>query len=217
MFSGERELQIRRKTLAVLQDEVRRVLDSARELSVCFKALLDGDAVALKEANARIRKAEDDIEDLRRILTRDVVNIGSMMMNKEDLLRAAFDVEEIAGYISGIAFRLSQIKIRVLKKGELEGLLGKLIDLALEAVQRLSEVVAAVAINPNTALDLASGVQKVEKQMDDLYRMVDLRIMEEVESVKDLILLKDIVGSLEDMTDRCMAASDSVTILGMSL
>ena len=217
MFSGERELQIRRKTLAVLQDEVRRVLDSARELSVCFKALLDGDTVALKEASARIRKAEDDVEDLRRILTRDVVNIGSMMMNKEDLLRAAFDVEEIAGYISGIAFRLSQIKIRVLKKGELEGFLGKLIDLALEAVQRLSEVVAAVAINPNTALDLASGVQKVEKQMDDLYRMVDLRIMEEVESVKDLILLKDIVGSLEDMTDRCMAASDSVTILGMSL
>src|SRR3990172_2232100 len=213
MFSGERELQIRRKTLAVLQDEVRRVLDSARELSVCFKALLDGDTVALKEASARIRKAEDDVEDLRRILTRDVVNIGSMMMNKEDLLRASFDVEEIAGYISGIAFRLSQIKIRVLKKGELEGFLGKLIDLALEAVQRLSEVVAAVAINPNTALDLASGVQKVEKQMDDLYRMVDLRIMEEVESVKDLILLKDIVGSLEDMTDRCMAASDSVTIL----
>ncbi|MBI4258271.1 MAG: DUF47 family protein [Thaumarchaeota archaeon] len=217
MFSGEPEILARRRTLAVLQDEVRRVLDAARELPTCYSAMTKGDVAKTKEALNRIMKAEDDVENHRRMLTREVTNIGTMMMNREDLLRAAFDVEEISGFITGIAFRLSQVKNKVLKKGELEDLVSKLIDTAVEAVQRLNEVARAVAISPSNALDLAASVQKVERQMDELYRRTESRIMNEVDSIKDLILLKDIVTALEDMTDRCMAASDSMTILGISL
>ncbi|MBI2183840.1 MAG: DUF47 family protein [Thaumarchaeota archaeon] len=217
MFSGEPEILARRRTLSVLQDEVRRVLDAARELPNCYAAMVKGDAAKTKEALNKIMKAEDDVENHRRMLTKEVTNIGTMMMNREDLLRAAFDVEEVSGYITGIAFRISQLKNKVLKKGELQDLVAKLIDVAVEAVQRLNEVARAVAINPTTAVELAVSVQKVERQMDELYRGTELRIMEEVDSVKDLILLKDIAGALEDMTDRCMAASDSMTILGISL
>ncbi len=217
MFSGEPEIQARRKTLAILQDEVRRVLDSARDLSICYDALVDGDSAKLKDASTRIMKAEDDIENLRRTLTREVADIGAMMMNREDLLRSAFEVEAIAGCITGIAFRLSQIKNKVLKKSDLQENMEKLISMSVESVQRVNDVVRAVAINPSNALDLAASVQKLERQMDELYRITDLKIMDKVESVKDLILLKDIVDALEDMTDRCMSASDSMTILGMSL
>ena len=41
MFSGEAEIQARRKTLAVLQDEVRRVLDASRELSSTLYCLVE--------------------------------------------------------------------------------------------------------------------------------------------------------------------------------
>ena len=37
-------------------------------------------------------------------------------MNRENLLNTAYTMDEIAGYITGIAFKLSNVKITTLKK-----------------------------------------------------------------------------------------------------
>ena len=47
MFSGEAEIQARRKTLAVLQDEVRRVLDASRELVQLYVAMSKNDSAGI--------------------------------------------------------------------------------------------------------------------------------------------------------------------------
>ena len=94
MFSGEAEIQARRKTLAVLQDEVRRVLDTSRELVQLFVALSKNDNPAVQASLEKIRKAEEDTEQLRRMLTRELAEIGTMMINREDFLRTAYNIEE---------------------------------------------------------------------------------------------------------------------------
>jgi hypothetical protein len=62
MYSGEAEIQARRRTLAVLQDEVRRVLDATRDLAQAYNSLVTNDQEGLKSAIERVRKAEDDTE-----------------------------------------------------------------------------------------------------------------------------------------------------------
>ena len=105
MFSGEAEIQARRRTLAVLQDEIRTVLDAARDLSQAYDFLLQNDQEGLQGSIEKIRKSEDDAESLRRTLTRELGEIGNMLMNRDDLLRTSYDIEEIGGFISGTAFR----------------------------------------------------------------------------------------------------------------
>ena len=105
MFSGEAEIQARRKTLAVLQDEVRRVLDASRELVQLYTALSKNDAAGVQASLERIRKAEEDTEQLRRMLTRELAEIGTMIINREDFLGTAYNVEEMAGYTAGVAFK----------------------------------------------------------------------------------------------------------------
>lgn len=217
MFSGEAEIHARRRTLMVLQDEARRVLDSARDLSAACNALTAGNLKELQAAIERIRRAEDDVEGLRRSLTRELAEIGAMMINREDFLRTAYDIEQIASYIDGIAFRFSQIKPHVLKKADMGKDIRDLVDIAVEAVHRLNEIVRALSVNPITAIDLASSVQKVERQVDGRYRDLTVKILNEVESFKDLIILKDVVQAVEDLADRCLSASDSITIVALGL
>lgn len=217
MFSGEAEIQARRKTLAVLQDEVRRVLDTSRELVQLYVASSKNDSAAVQGSLEKIRKAEEDTEQLRRMLTRELAEIGTMMINREDFLRTAYDVEEISGYIAGIAFKLSQMKFSIVKKAGLIDEVRDLIDMSVESIQRLNEVVRALAINPIHAIDLSNSVQKLEKQVDEKYRTLTSKVMSVVESVKELILLKDVIQGIEDMVDNCLRASDSITILALGL
>ncbi len=217
MFSGEAEIQAKRRTLAVLQDESRKVLDAARDLSLAFTALLKNDQKGLQAAQLRIGKAEDDIESLRRTLTRELAEIGTMMMNREDVLRTAYNIEDIAGYLSGIAFKFSQVKRSALRRGKFRDEVKGLVDMSVEALQRMNDLVRALAMNPSDAIRLANDVQKIEKEIDDKYRMLSARLLKEVRAVKDLIILRDILESIEDMTDRCLTASDSLTILSLGL
>ncbi len=215
MFSGEAEIQARRKTLSVLQDEAKRVLDAARDLSALFASVLNDDFKNVQESVERITKIEEDVENLWRMLTRELAEIGTMILNREDVLRAAYEVEEIAGYITSVAFRLANIKIQSLRNSNLRSEVIAVIDIAVEMVQRLNEVVRALTINPTVAIDLAQSVQKLERQMDTRFRALIIRVMNEIDSVKDAIMLKDILERVETMADRCMTASDSITIIAL--
>src|SRR5919112_3242340 len=117
LYRGELEVQAKRKALAVLQDEITKILNSSRDLSTLTTSLIKGDETNIHQCLDRMKKTEEDVENLCRIITRDVAEIGSLMENREDILRTACIIDDIAGYISGVAFRLANIKPMSLKKG----------------------------------------------------------------------------------------------------
>ncbi|MGQ9469412.1 MAG: DUF47 domain-containing protein [Nitrososphaerales archaeon] len=215
MFRGEAEALVRRKTLAILQDEVKLVVEAARELYSVYSALLNRDPATLKIAVERIGNAEISVEALRRSLTRELAEIGAMIMSREDVLRTAYAIENVVHFTHGIAFRASQAS--VMQDSKLSNEIKELIDMAIEIVQRLSEVIRSLTINPSQSIELAGNVEKLERQIDDKYRAITIKILNEVNSIKDLIILMDIVERIEDMSDACLSASDSVTILALGL
>ena len=58
MYSGELEDKAKRKALAVLQDEINRILNSARELSALSTSLIKGDDKDMQASLERMRTAE---------------------------------------------------------------------------------------------------------------------------------------------------------------
>ena len=134
MYSGELELQAKRKALAVLHDEINKILNSARELSTLFSSIIKGEEKDVQVCLERMKTDEVDIENLRRKITREVAEIGSLMVSREDVLRTAYIVDDIAGFITGIAFLLSNIKIASIKKGKLDEDLGQLVEMVVDAI-----------------------------------------------------------------------------------
>jgi len=216
MYSGELEVQAKRKALAVLQDELTKLLNAGRDLSSVYALLIKGDSKALQVYLERMRNTEEDVENLRRKITRDVSEIGSLMMNREDILRTAYIIDEIAGYMSGVAFRLSTIKPTVLKK-EFDSEIQSLIDMVVEELLKLNEMARALSMTPLNAIEIALEVQKLERQVDDKYRTLVIKALNDVGNVKDLLLLKDVLEGIEGMADKCLEASDSFTILALSM
>ena len=215
MFSGQSEEQARRKILAVLLDETRKVLDSARELTNVYEYVCNGKKTKIEESIIEISKAEDEIESFRRALTRELAEVGSIIMNREDLLRTAYEIEEIAGYSSGIAFRLSIVDNKALKKGKIKEEFTDLIETTVALVQKLSEMIRALSVNPKTVMDIAVDLQKIERETDTKYRELVRRVMKEVPDPKNAMMLKDAAEHIEGMADRCLAASDSITVVAI--
>jgi len=217
MYSGELEVQAKRKALAVLQDEINRILNAVRDLSTLPGLIIKPDKAEIKQALERIKNTEDEVEALRRKKTREIADVGGLMMNRENLLNTAYTMDEIAGYITGIAFKLSNIKAVTLKKEKIEKDLSELIELAVDQIYKLNEIVRALGGNSTVAIDLAHEAQRIEKSVDEKYRELTIRVLEEVTTTKELMLLKDVVEGIEEMSDRCLEVSDSFILLALSL
>lgn len=217
MYNGELEVQAKRKTLAVLHDEITHILNAARDLSSLTDSIIKGTNKETELSLDRMKNAGEEVENLRRKMTREISDTGSLMVYREDVLRTAYIIDDIAGYITGIAFRLSNIKITALKKGKIDEDISELVNMVVEAIFKLNEMARALSINPSSTIELAQEVQNIERKVDNSYRKVVIKALNEIPNTKDLLLVKDAVEGIEGMADKCQAASDSLTILALSM
>ncbi len=217
MYSGEMEVQAKRKALAVLHEEITGILNAARDLSSLTESIISGGEKNLQSSLLGIRSTEEVVENRRRKMTRAVSEIGSLMVYREDVLRTAYIVDDIAGYINGIAFRLYNIKISSIKKGKFDHDLKELINMVVEAIFKINEMARALSMNPQSTIEIAQEVQVLERKVDEAYREIIIKALNEIPNVKDLLLFKDVVEGIEGMADKCQEASDSLTILALSM
>ena len=215
MFTGEAELKTRRRILTTLQDESRIVLEGARNLRKLYDLVLNKETKEIEKIMSEIRIAEEEVEDLRRGLARQLAEVGSLMDNREDVLRVAYSLESLTSYLVGMSFRISHLNRETVAEAKLEEPLRQLVEYVLEMVHRLNEVVRALAINPNSAWELAGSVQSVEREIDDLYRNLTIDVLKRVKDIPELLLIRDIIEKVENMADSCQNASDAITILAL--
>lgn len=217
MYSGELEVQAKRKAIAVLQDEINRILNAARELSTLPELMMKKDKAGIKNTLEQISTIEDEVENLRRKITREVADVGGLIMNRENLLNTAYTMDEIAGYITGIAFKLSSVKSATLKSSKIDKDLTKLIELAVDQIYKLNEIIRSLSSNSSKAIDIAQETQSIEREIDKKYRDATIKLLSEVTNIKDLLLLKDVIEGIEEMADKCQNVSDSFIMLALSL
>jgi predicted phosphate transport protein (TIGR00153 family) len=197
MYSGELEVQAKRKAIAVLQDEINRILNASRELATLI---------------------EEEVENLRRKITREVADVGGLIMNRENLLNTAYTMDEIAGYITGISFKLSNVKIATLKSAKLDTDITKLIELVVDEVYKLNEIIRSLNTNTANAIELAQETQTIEREIDIKYRQATMKLLTaSITDTKELLLIKDVIEGIEEMSDKCQRVSDSFILLALSL
>ncbi len=138
-------------------------------------------------------------------------------MNRENLLNTAYTMDEIAGYITGIAFKLSNVKITTLKSSKLDKDIGELISLVVDEVYKLNEIIRSLNTNTANAIELAQETQTIERQIDIKYRDATIKLLNEVKDPKELLLIKDVIEGIEEMSDKCQRVSDSFILLALSL
>jgi hypothetical protein len=217
MYSGELEVQAKRKALAVLQDEINRILNAGRVLSTLPKMLVIKDKAGIKTTLEQISSIEDEVENLRRKITRDVADVGGLILNRDNILNTAYTMDEISGYITGIAFKLSNIKVSTIKTSNLDKDLTELIELVVDEIYKLNEIIRSLNVDSSKAIELAQETQKIERDIDTKYRIMEIKALNEIHDTKELLLMKDVIELTEEMADKCQEVSDSFILLALSL
>jgi len=217
MYSGELEVQAKRKAIAVLQDEINRILNAGRVLSALPRMLVNKDTAGVKDALDQISSIEEEVENLRRKITRDVADVGGLIINRENLLNTSYTMDEIAGYITGISFKLSNLKIKTLKTKNLDKELTELIELVVDEIYKLNEIIRSLNTDSAKSIELAQETQKIERDIDIKYRKMTIIALDEITTTKELLLIKDVIEGIEEMADKCQEVSDSFILLALSL
>jgi uncharacterized protein Yka (UPF0111/DUF47 family) len=217
LSGGEGEIQARRRTVIVLQDEMRRVLDAARVLFEEYQAIVKGDKNQTGSAMQKVKKAEEDVVTLRTALIRELEQIGTLIVNREDILRAAFKVEGIFGHVNGISFKMSQLTKAMAKNRKYRESIEALLGLLVDGISKLNEGIRALSMNPQQSIDMTAQVGQIESSIDTASREGVVAVMKEATGYKELIIVKELLESIEDCADAMLDAADAATILALGL
>jgi predicted phosphate transport protein (TIGR00153 family) len=218
VFPVETEERVKRKALNVSSDHLREVVDISRKISQLVSVFVSGDKKMAQELFDEIKKAQNSVDSTRRIVSRELAEIGAILMSREDFLRFTNLTSEIADYCEGIAFRLLQIMERGWKvpKDIKENLI-KLSDAVFDTISKLRETVMTLNYGTNKALEKTREVDAAERVVDDIFRQLEVDIIASKMDLPPMLLLWTVVQHLEDAADKAKAASDAARILALTV
>jgi predicted phosphate transport protein (TIGR00153 family) len=218
VFPVETEERVKRKALNVSRDHLREVVDISRKISQLVAVFVNGDKNLAQELFADIKKAQNDVDAARRNVSRELAEIGAILMSREDFLRFTNLTSEIADYCEGIAFRLLQIMERGWKvPKEIKEDLIKLSDAVFDTISKLRETVMTLDYGTAKALEKTREVEAAERVVDDIYRQLEVNIIDSRMEFPPMFLLWTVVQHLEDAADKAKDASDAARILALTI
>jgi len=218
VFPVETEERVKRKALDVSRDHLREVVDISRKISQLVTVFVNGDKNLAQELFADIKKAQNDVDAARRNVSRELAEIGAILMSREDFLRFTNLTSEIADYGEGIAFRLLQIMERGWKvPKEIKEDLIKLSDAVFDTISKLRETVMTLNYGTAKALEKTREVEAAERVVDEIYRQLEVNIIDSKMEFPPMFLLWTVVQHLEDAADKAKDASDAARILALTI
>lgn len=218
VFPVETEERVKRKALSVSNDHLREVVDISRKISQLVTVFVNGDKKMAQELFEVIKKAENQVDAAKRVVSRELAEIGAILMSREDFLRFTNLTSEIADYCEGIAFRLIQIMERGWKvPKDIKESLIKLSDAVFDTISKLRETVMTLNYGTNKALEKTREVDAAERVVDELYRQLEVDIISSKMEPPLMFLLWTVIQHLEDAADKAKDASDAARILALTI
>ena len=84
-------------------------------------------------------------------------------------------------------------------------------------IQKLNEVVRMLNTDITKAIEFAQETQDIEREIDTKYRTATIVTLDKISNVKEVLLVKDVIESIEEMADKCQKVSDTFIMLALSL
>ena len=105
-----------------------------------------------------------------------------------------------------------------MKSAKLDVDITKLIELVVDEVYKLNEIIRSLNTNTANAIELAQETQTIEREIDIKYRQATMKLLaSSITDTKELLLIKDVIEGIEEMSDKCQRVSDSFILLALSL
>ncbi|UCG36109.1 MAG: DUF47 family protein [Candidatus Bathyarchaeota archaeon] len=214
----ETEERVKRRALTVCQDHLRQVLEITRKVPQMVDSFAADDTDKARQVFAEIKQAEEQVDKARRMVSQELAQIGAILINREDFLRFTNLASEIADFCEGIAFWL----LSVMERGwavspEIKGDLVRLAEATLDTVIRLRETAITLSYGSSKTLEKAKEVETAERVVDEIYRDLEVKLINSDLNIAAMLLLREVTQLLENAADKAEDASDAARILSFAM
>ncbi|MEM1530096.1 MAG: DUF47 family protein [Candidatus Bathyarchaeia archaeon] len=218
VFPIEAEPRAKRRALNLCQDHLRKVIEVARKTAQIIDAFLNNDASSVMHLYEEVQRLSDEVAESKRMIAQELIEIGAILLNREDFLRFTYVTSEIAELYKGVSFRILAMIERKwdipldIKKG-----IAELSSTVFNAMMRLRDVVFALNYGSPQISEKAKDVEMTEREVDNLYRRLEILLLERGIDMPRTLLARDVIQLLEDTADKIEDASDATRILALAL
>jgi len=215
-FPRETEGYILRTVHAICQDHIRKVVEAVRELTNMVFDLSEGNLKNMDDHFVEIKKLKTEASEHRQTLLNELAEVGMLLLNREDFLRLIVQLGEIVDYCEGAAYRINYIVSKKLNVSD--GIKTSLLNLSknvLKTVSNLRETIFALNYGSSRIISLAKNVEIAECIIDEIFREMEVKIIDANMDLGTTLILRDLVNFLEDIADKAEDASDSTRILAL--
>ncbi len=218
VFPIEGESRAKRRALNLCQDHLRKVMEIARKTTQIIDAFANDDVNSVTNLYDEVQKLGDEVADSKRIVTQELIEIGAILLNREDFLRFTYVTSEIAELYKGVSFRILAMTERKWKiPADIKKSIVTLSEAVFNTMMKLREAVFALNYGSSQTSKRAREVEVAERAVDNFYRKLEISVLERKMDVSRTLLVRDAIQLLEDTADKIEDAADAARILALAL
>jgi len=203
-----------KKILTDALSHVAKSLLCVREVKNSLEGLSRGDDTAKNQAIDAVKKAEHEGDEIRRIMMEELSQGILLPPDREDLMFLNEALNDIADNAKGVA-RLLEFVPEPFSPPLMHAIVENSL-LAVKAAEKLEQaIMALVEDGTEKVLECCAQVETLEEEGDDHKRELMSFLLQSSLSGPQLLVVYEIIDTLEDTIDSIDRAADLVRILAV--
>lgn len=202
------------KVLDMAYRQITLAIDTVNELEKSIVAAANRDAAEVQKCTDRLFTTETEIDDLRRTVFEELTRGSMPYKDREDIMHLVKRLDVMADHVKDAGR-----SVRILIKANVpKDIWNELVQIGKELVEcssTLRRSLEKLGTDPTEARALAQKIDQTEHQIDEHYLTTKELLLKhgtEVDAAT-LLILKDLLQSLEETADGCDDTADYIRIL----
>jgi len=194
--------------------QITKAIDTVTELEKAMTAASKKETADAKKSIQRLFEVETEIDDLRRAVFEELTRGSLPPKDREDIMHLVKRLDVMADHVKDSGRSLLLLAEAQMPKDVWNELVEITRDLVEESAA-LRKSIEKLGADPVEVRALAQRVDQVETRVDERYLRVKEMLLKHGREMDaaTLLILKDLLQSLEEVADSCDDTADYVRIL----
>jgi len=206
----------RRKTdaLNLAQEQITKALDTASLLHKAIISASEGKKEETKGFIEKLSKEEEEVDNLRRSVFKELTNVAISLEFREDLMHLVKRLDVMADHVKDSA-RSVIVLLETNVPREIWNMNLRIAEALVQSATTLRSSIEKLGTDPAKAKDLAKKVNDIEGQVDRDYlnaKKLFIKYASQVDA-GTLLILNSLVEFMEQAADTCADTADYISIL----
>jgi len=206
----------RRKTeaLNLAQEQMTKALDTTTLLHKAVQSASEGKMAEAKSCLEKLSKEEEEVDNLRRSVFKELTNVAVSVEFREDLMHLVKRLDVMADFVKDSA-RSVMVLLETTVPNEIWDINVKVAEALVQSATTLRSSIEKLGTDPAKARELAKKVNDIEEIIDKNYLEIKKLFIKYAQKVDPgtLLILDNLAEFMEQAADTCADTADYIAVL----